>query len=687
MTRGYAHDATERFIDALGDRWKIKQIDNDHYRAQCPAHNGDSLNLSITRLDQGARVKCFSHDCSGADIAEAVGLRHQDLFDRDGRATYDNGGGYVIHRHRVRTDRGEGKRIAPIAKGITPKIRPLWTPPTATATIAESDTIVIVEGEKCADAAVRLGAPCAVTWGGGTGSVGQVDLTPLQGKRVVVVPDRDEPGLKAGRKLVDRLQGIASAVQVMAVPETFGDWPGTLNDPADLWEAGGTLDDLVTIDLVAGVEDAPKTATKKSGVKQRELVATTLAAVEVTRQRWVVKDQMPEGVITIFAGVAGIAKSTILAWYVAALTNGKSDGDYAGLAVPVTIIAGEDDLGAQLVPRLKAAGANLALVTALEGVKITEGDESWTSSANLADDLAAIRAHLIKTGSKLLVIDPIISLMSGDSHRLDDVRRNLDPLHQLANDLGIAVVCVAHFSKGAGRAGEKVSGSHAFRDIARSLLVLAVDEETDERILTVEKSNYSQAKPSFAFIVDSVTVPTGGGDLATVGCARMVGESNVTVQDLLDRDTTVLGDRSAELVKYVNAHPEGVTGDDVAAEFSIEANQARTYLSRAATAGRITRVRRGVYGPKRNTNATPPQAVMSVASVAMGEKATHITHATPLVAVANTVANETIDESDDLIPDGWIDPGYHAHPCGRTLDHLGQCPKCGPVELSEVSFS
>lgn len=252
--------------------------------------------------------------------------------------------------------------------------------------------------------------------------------------------------------------------------------------------------------------------------------------------------------------------------------------------------------------------------------------------------------------------------MRGDSHRLEDVRSNLDPLHQLANDLGIAVVCVAHFNKGGGRAGDKVSGSHAFRDIARSLMVLAVDEQTDERILTVEKSNYSQDRPSLAFAVDSVSVPTAVGESTTVGCARFLGPSDVTVQDLLDRDTSNLSERSADLVEFVTASDYPVTPAEVSEALGLDQAQARTYLARAVTAGRIKRVARGVFASLRYTERNAADTVTRVTTVAAPAKSspnvTDATHVTAPAAVTTSVTN---------------DPGYCAS-CGRTYQS-GTCPK------------
>jgi hypothetical protein len=375
----------------------------------------------------------------------------------------------------------------------------------------------------------------------------------------------------------------------------------------------------------------------------RQLLRTPLATVQIERQRWAVKDQIPLGVLTILAGTAGIAKSTILAWYIARFTTGELEGDLHGTPCPVAIIAGEDDNAKMLVPRLKVAGANVDLIESFDGVRVYEEGEQWDTSANLADDLASIRAALIETGARVLIIDPIITLMRGDSHRLEDVRRNLDPLASMAKDLEIAVICVMHFNKGAGNAGEKVSGSHAFRDIARSLMVLAVDEETDDRILTVEKSNYSAVKPSLAFKVESVDVPTARGEFTTVGKAIMLGASQLTVQDILSRDTSALGQDQSDLIQYVNDHPEGVSVEHVALALNKEKNYTRNLLSRAAKAGRITREMRGMYTPLSTTHAPPPTSGASGASGAFTHKQAPEAPEAPLAPDARDGANTLAD--------------------------------------------
>lgn len=369
----------------------------------------------------------------------------------------------------------------------------------------------------------------------------------------------------------------------------------------------------------------------------RELLVTPLSTISPTRTRWAAKNQVPIGTITILAGMAGIAKSTILAWFIARWTHGTVEGDLHGSPALVALINGEDDTSSVLVPRLMAAGADLNMVVSMSSVSVTDRENDWISSPNLADDLRSIRAQIIETGARILIIDPIISLMAGDSDRKDDVRRNLDPLATMAAELGIAIICVAHFKKGSGRASDMLSGSHAFRDITRSLLLLAVDDETDERILTVEKSNYSAVKPSVAFNVDSVEIPTADGEHAVVGRAVMLGATTVTVEDLLRRESAVLGERSSELLEYVKTHPEGVRAEDVGQALDIPVNQARAYLSRLERTGRLQRISRGTYGSVSNTDATSGGGVASIAIVAKREKATLATHAQPSPGVANAL--------------------------------------------------
>jgi predicted P-loop ATPase len=75
--------------------------------------------------------------------------------------------------------------------------------------------VFICEGEKAADACARLLGVCAITWPGGTNAVDKADWTPLTGRKVVIWPDADAPGWKAGNEIATVLSGIAAEVKII----------------------------------------------------------------------------------------------------------------------------------------------------------------------------------------------------------------------------------------------------------------------------------------------------------------------------------------------------------------------------------------------------------------------------------------------------------------------------------------
>lgn len=64
--------------------------------------------------------------------------------------------------------------------------------------------VLVVEGEKAAEAAAAvLTGYIVVTWAGGSSALAKSDWTPLKGRDVVIWPDADEPGWKAGAALAE----------------------------------------------------------------------------------------------------------------------------------------------------------------------------------------------------------------------------------------------------------------------------------------------------------------------------------------------------------------------------------------------------------------------------------------------------------------------------------------------------
>lgn len=76
--RAEREDPAEAILSALtcgGWEWRCHPSTIDAWRAQCPAHGGDHMNLSIFWGDGDVlRFKCFSHGCETPEILAALDL-------------------------------------------------------------------------------------------------------------------------------------------------------------------------------------------------------------------------------------------------------------------------------------------------------------------------------------------------------------------------------------------------------------------------------------------------------------------------------------------------------------------------------------------------------------------------------------------------------------------------------------
>lgn len=87
------------------------------------------------------------------------------------------------------------------------------------------DLVILCEGEKAADAAnAKISTEnlpwLAISWMGGAGRAKDADLSPLAGRKVVIWPDADEPGLRARDTLMEMLPE-ATALNTEGLPEKF----------------------------------------------------------------------------------------------------------------------------------------------------------------------------------------------------------------------------------------------------------------------------------------------------------------------------------------------------------------------------------------------------------------------------------------------------------------------------------
>jgi len=125
-------------------------------------------------------------------------------------------------------------------------------------------------------------------------------------------------------------------------------------------------------------------------------------------------------------------------------------------------------------------------------------------------DISLLQRRIRETGNvKLLIIDPLVSAVLGDSHKNADVRQSLQPLVDLAAEEGVAVLGISHFSKATkGREPlERVTGSLAFGALARIVMVCSKQTETDARVFCRAKSNIGADNGGFEYLVLQSALP------------------------------------------------------------------------------------------------------------------------------------------------------------------------------------
>jgi hypothetical protein len=251
--------------------------------------------------------------------------------------------------------------------------------------------------------------------------------------------------------------------------------------------------------------------------KKPELVVdgvVLLNGADLTPQpvSWLWRDWLALGKLHILAGAPGQGKTTIAIAMAATVTSGGRWPDGSRCERGHALIwSGEDDPADTLLPRLIAAGADKSRVHFVSGTR-TEGE---LQPFDPATDMVQLAEQAARIGNvRLIVVDPVVSAVTGDSHKNTEVRRALQPLVDLASTMGAALVGISHFSKG-GQGQDpasRVVGSIAFTAVARVVLVAAKvkgEDGQDRRILARGKSNIGPDDGGFEYSIAQVEALPG----------------------------------------------------------------------------------------------------------------------------------------------------------------------------------
>jgi 5S rRNA maturation endonuclease (ribonuclease M5) len=299
-----ATTAYARLLDTLRDAGKTVKANGSHADAQCPAHDDQHPSLGISNVPgYGVLIRCRA-GCENSDIVSALGLTMADLFDSRKGGRYKYSDGRIVKRT-------PGKKFT--QSGFTQ-----GTALYHVERITDADIVYVVEGEKDVLAVESIGG-VAVSPAMGAGTKAQRwDWTPLSGRHVIVVADKDSAGAPHADDVAAQLRNVAESVVIAESAEG--------NDVSDHIAAGYKLADLHVISLL-----------DKLGVTSEWLEAQEFPVLEQ-----IVPGLIVEGV-TVLAGPPKVGKSFLVGnLAIAVVSGGKALGFIDVTKRPVLVLALED---------------------------------------------------------------------------------------------------------------------------------------------------------------------------------------------------------------------------------------------------------------------------------------------------------------------------------------------------------
>lgn len=580
--------------DAMGGR-----PTGDGWMIPCPAHDDRTPSCSLTERDGRLLVRCHA-GCSQAAVIAA--LRQLGLWPaaRTARAhandaatrppdhvwPYPDATGAAVRRTARWDHETGGKTIRPQTPngrggwriGEMKGPRPLYR---LTEVLAQSDAVVlVVEGEKAADAAAAMLTDYVVTTSaGGSKAALRTDWFPVRKRRVVIWPDADLPGEHYAAD-VARLAAAAGAVDVRLVTPPAGLPEG--------WDLADPLPDGWTADAVRQLIEAARPEADVEAARRPGRRAHLICVADVAPEtiEWLWWPRLARGKLTLLAGDPGTGKTFLTLAVAAALSRGwVLPGETTTReACSVVYLSREDGVGDTLRPRLDALDADVRRVHVLAGA-----DDG--GSVSLAD-VEVIASAIEQTGAALIVVDPIQSWLGAgvDAHRANETRPVLDALGAVCAKYRCACLLIAHTAKArGGRAVTAALGSIDFAGAARVMLIAGADpHDTTRNVLAGAKTNIGPMPGSIAYAIDR---ETGGFTWA--------GPVDLTAADVLAADSATEDERSelSDAVAWLRG--ELAAGPRPSTEMKREAKAAgikNSVLNRARHVANVRARRRG-FGP------------------------------------------------------------------------------------------
>jgi RecA-family ATPase len=238
--------------------------------------------------------------------------------------------------------------------------------------------------------------------------------------------------------------------------------------------------------------------------------ATRFDGLPVPARRWLVRDWIPMGTVTMVSGDGGVGKSLVALQLAVATATGRAwlgrPLDEHGPALFLTAEDDEGELHRRLWDIASAEGAGWGDLGDLRPVSLA-GKDALLATLESGGVLKPTRlceeidAAMGEHAPRLVILDTLADLFPGNENDRAQVRQFIGLLRGLAIRHEAAILLLAHPSLSGLSSGTGASGSTAWNNSVRSRVYLervtyrdgltTIEDDPNRRVLRSMKSNYA----------------------------------------------------------------------------------------------------------------------------------------------------------------------------------------------------
>ena len=364
------------------------------------------------------------------------------------------------------------------------------------------DPILIVEGEKAADALIKHGLVATTNHGGAKNWKPELNKW-FEGRKVIVIPDNDEAGRNHANVVINQLYGVAHMLKRVSLPGL-----PEKGDVVDWFNMGMSISDLTSLCKSADVIDREPPEAKPESRALQTLNMNDL--MNMPPVDWLVDGMITSHGFSVIYGAPGIGKSFLSIDMALCIAYGDEWHGRATKRGGVLYIAGEGVGGMGVRVKAWMAHNGKQDVTDFHVVPQTvkmleaEGVEAVIETIESFD-----------VDFRLIVIDTLartLAATGNDENSATDTGLLIEQCNEIQRRCGVAVLAVAHSGKDSSRG---LRGSSAVLGGADTVLAMtggeglaAVKMEKQKDAEAIDQMNFEMLPITLVEGSSAVLVPT-----------------------------------------------------------------------------------------------------------------------------------------------------------------------------------